>query len=241
MPRRFSSSVPVLILALLLCIGALAACGNGSGPPSSETPPPPSEGFTFFNLTAESRFSSDLRKELERRLGSDAIARRSTIDLQIPPESFLSTHFPEIYELNRRLNYSPRERIEHNVTKLMYRYPGRQQLPFSFVELLFSNYTAKPLVFHTSAKQEGATVLQTLEDKYGSPDVATWDGGSQQAYFWQKPGERMIVYALRDRFGSLEYQVQLLFLEAIEELVRTEEKEREARAREKQEAVREAF
>jgi hypothetical protein len=231
----------MLIFAALLCIGALAACGNESGTPSSKTQPPPTEGFTFFNLTAESRFSSDLRKELERRLGSDAITRRSPIDLQIPPESFLSAHFPEIHELNRRLNYSPRERIEHNVTKLMYRYPGRQQLPFSFVELIFSNYTDKPLVFHTTAKQEGATVLQTLEEKYGRPDVAAWDDESQKAYFWEKPGERIIVYALRDRFGNPEYQVQLLFMDAIEELVRTEEKEREAREQEKKEAVRDAF
>jgi hypothetical protein len=96
-------------------------------------------------------------------------------------------------------------------------------------------------VFHTTAKQEGATVLQTLEEKYGQPNTAAWDNGEQKALFWRNPGELMIVYVLRDRFDTPEYQVQLLFLDAIEELVLTEEKEREARQQEKKKAVRDAF
>jgi hypothetical protein len=51
----------------------------------------------------------------------------------------------------------------------------------------------------------------------------------------------MAVYALRDRFGNREYQVQLLFLDAIESLVSIEEKEREIREQEKEKAVRDAF
>jgi len=226
---------------LAFCAIFLFSCGEQSDSQAPGPSPGKSEGFTFFELTAESRLTSELRKDLEKKLGSDAITRKSPLDLEIAPRTFLQEHFPEIHALNRRLNYSPRERIEHNVTKLMYRYPGKKQVPFSFVELIFSNYSGKPLVFHTSAKQEGATVIQTLEEKYGKPRVSQWDEGRQRALYWRKEGELMVVYALRDRFGNPEYQVQLLFLDALEELLRTEEKEREAREREKKEAVRDAF
>jgi hypothetical protein len=229
------------IIFLAFCALFLLSCGEDSDPRPHGPSLGKTEGFTFFDLTAESRLTSELRKNLEKKLGSDAITRKSPLDLMIAPEPFAREHFPEIDDLNQRLNYSPRERIEHNVTKLMYRYPVKKQQPFSFVELIFSNYTDKPLVFHTSAKQEGATVIQTLEDKYGAPRVSEWDKGRQRALYWRKEGELMVVYALRDRFGNPEYQVQLLFLDAIEELLRTEEKEREAREEKKKEAVRDAF
>jgi hypothetical protein len=236
--RALQQSVMGAVLAgffILLFFG----CSDDSTGPSQ--PAPATDGFTFFELTSHSRFSSDLRSALEKKLGSDAISRRSPLDLQIAPDSILEDRFPRVQSLNRRLNDQPRERIEHNVTRLMYRYPSRKQLPFSFVELIFSNYTGKPLVFHTTAKQEGATVLQTLEEKYGEPQKGVWDGGEQKALFWRKPGELMIVYVLRDRFENREYQVQLLFLDAIEELVLTEEQERESREQEKKKAVRDAF
>ncbi len=216
-------------------------CGEQTDPQAPGPSPSNTQGFTFFELTAESRLTSNLRKDLEKKLGSDAITRKSPLDLAIAPETFLRENFPKVHALNRRLNYSPRERIEHNVTKLMYRYPGRKQVPFSFVELIFSNYTGKPLVFHTSAKQEGATAIQTLEEKYGEPRVAQWDEGRQKVLYWRKEGELMAVYALRDRFGNPEFRVQLLFFEALEELLRTEEKEREALDQEKKDAVRDAF
>jgi hypothetical protein len=228
--------------AVLFCIGALLG-GCSDEPASTSTAPSQAsaDGFSFFDMTAQTRLSDELRGDLKKKLGSEAISRRSTLDLQIPPESFLKKQFPRVQSLNRRLNYSPRERIEHDITRLMYRYPSRNQLPFSFVELVFSNETGHPLVFHTSAKQEGSTVLQTLQDKYGDPDIAEWDGGRQNAHYWRKSGELMVVYALRDRFGNREYQVQLLFLDAIESLVRIEEKEREIREQEKEKAVRDAF
>ncbi|MGD8369383.1 MAG: hypothetical protein PVG78_17220, partial [Desulfobacterales bacterium] len=216
MKHRFLRQAVLSILFAGFCILSLFACSDDStGPPQAL---PPTEGFTFFELTSSSRLSSDLRSTLEDKLGSDAIARRSTLDLQIGPDGVLEANFPKVKSLNQRLNYSPRERIEHNITKLMYRYPSRKELPFSFVELTFSNYTGKPLVFHTTARQEGATVLQTLKEKYGPPQMATWDNGEQKAQFWRKPGELMIVYVLRDRFENPDYQVQLLFLDALEEL-----------------------
>ena len=230
------------IAAVLFCIGvSLGACSDDPESTSTSAPPASSEGFTFFDMTAETRLSPSLRDDLKKRLGSEAISKRSTLDLQIPSEFFLKEQFPRVHSLNRRLNYSPRERIEHDITRLMYRYPSKNQLPFSFVELIFSNETGTPLVFHASAEQEGATVLQTLQDKYGKPEVAEWDEGRQKAHYWRNPGELMVVYALRNRFGNREYQVQLLFFDAIEALVSVEEKEREIREREKEKAVREAF
>jgi hypothetical protein len=236
---RIVGHAPGLLCAVLVLAVVLVSCSTEEGerPVSS----PASAGFSFFDLTADSRLDSSLRNVLREKIGSDAITQKSPLSLEIPYEGFLKDYFSELDFLNKGLNYSPRERIEHNVTKLMYRYPKKNQLPFDYIELIFSNYTSEPLVFLITGKKEQDTVLQTLFEKYGPSSTVSWNEGKETAHYWKKPGQWMIVSLLQDRFGNPEMYIQIIFSDHIEELIRTEEKERMAKTREKEKAVRSAF
>ena len=65
------------------------------------------ESFTFFDLGSNTRFSNTVRSALSDRLGSDAIAYRSQIDLSVNSPEFIQTFFPELHALNLQLNYPP--------------------------------------------------------------------------------------------------------------------------------------
>ena len=101
------------------------------------------EGITFFDVGAETVFSDALRDRLRKSLGPDAIAYRSTIDLEFNARGFLQREFPILHDLNQRLNTPAGERVEHDTVKLMYRYAVKENLPFSYVELVFSNFNGK--------------------------------------------------------------------------------------------------
>ena len=228
-----------LLSAIALALFCLAGCGGGEDAPAPESAP--ADGFTLFDLTAGSRFDAKLRDTLREKLGSDAITRRGTLDLEIAAADFYKEHLPDLHDLNGRLNYSPRERIEHSVTKLMYRYPSRKNVPFDFVELVFSNDSGKPLTFLIAAGKEGASVIGALEDRYGEARRLAGADGGEKARFWRRPGELLIVTVVQDQFGNEEYRIQLHFLAHLTKLVRTEEEERLSRQREKEKAVRKVF
>ena len=113
------------------------------------------ESFTFFDLGVDSELTDNIRDELRDKLGSDAIERRSPLDLTINYKGFIQQYFKELDELNKRLNFPPGERVEHNTIKLRYRYAQRKKVPFKYVELVFSGYTEKPLLFKISSRKEG--------------------------------------------------------------------------------------
>ena len=133
------------------------------------------ESFTFFDLGINSRLDEKTREELGNELGRDAIERRSILDLEINYKRFLQTYFPQLNELNLDLNFPPRERVEHNTVKLMYRYALKKNVPFDYVELVFSNYTQAPLLFRINFRQDDAGILDTLKSKYGQPRVIIWE------------------------------------------------------------------
>lgn len=233
------------IWALILptCIAILTAgCSSKDESDTSRgTSPTSAVGFRFLDLNAASRLDDALRGELRERLGSDAIWRRTPLDIEINYDGFLKQYFDELYRLNQRLNYAPRERVEHDITKLMYRYPQKKNLPFSYIELIFSNNGGAPLVFNIEAKRDGDAVVATLEDKYGTPGKITWNSGRDRALFWRKPGEIMIASIVADQYGQPEYGISIFFTEHIENLVENEEEERRQLQKEKEKAGKTAF
>ena len=152
-------------------IGLFATLVAGCSGEEQAVPQSPiqTEGFAFFDVGAMTPYTEALRERLKKSLGSDAIAYRNTINLEVNGESFLEKHFPDLYQLNLRLNSPPGERVEHNTVKLMYRYSRNENLPFSYVELVFSNQTERPLFIHIYARKDISDVLRTLEDKFGQP------------------------------------------------------------------------
>lgn len=227
------------LMAILMVAILAAGCSGDREEPAS--PIKPASGFTFFDLGAESVYSKALRKKLEAELGSDAIATRTLIDLAINYQGFLKAYFPDLHDFNLRLNNTTGGRVEHNTTKLMYRYPHRNNRPFKNVELMFSNYTRHPLYFKILANKEGSAIITAFKEKYGDPETIDWQARGGTTHYWSKNNELLAVSITNDRFGDPQYLITIYYQENIAQLLETEEAERQKRAEERQKAGKKAF
>ncbi|MGD8961351.1 MAG: hypothetical protein PVH43_02480 [Desulfobacterales bacterium] len=234
----FKSILCTLMLGSLLVM--LSSCGEKKEPATDQKVQEPSESFTFFELGKSSRFTDSVRKDLNRQLGNDAIAKRSLLDLEINYYGFLQEHFYALQALNIQLNPPTRARVDHNILKLMYRYARKKNLPFDYVELIFSNYTQLPLLFKINFKEDKANVVQTLKTKYGEPRLIDWKDRNGQSMYWQKNKDVFIVSLVPDQFGNPEYQIRIFFVENIQALLKQEmtdkEKQEQRRAKSGQQA-----
>lgn len=228
-------------LAFALALLMLSGCGEKKEPATEQKVREPSEGFTFFELGKNSRFSDSVRKDLNRQLGNDAIAKRSLLDFEINYYGFLREHFPALQALNLKLNPPTRARVDHNILKLMYRYARKKNLPFDYVELIFSNYTQLPLLFKIDFKVDEANVVQTLKTKYGEPRLIDWKDKNGQSMYWQKNSDFFIVSLVPDQFGNPEYQIRIFFVENIQAMLNQEMTEKEKREQKRAKSGQKAF
>ena len=236
--------IPKLILYALvfgLPLLMLSACGDKKEPTTDQSVQGPSESFTFFDLGKNSRFSDGVRKNLNRQLGNDAIEKRSLLSLEINYYGFLQEYFPALQALNIQLNPPSGERIEHNILKLMYRYARKKNLPFDFVELVFSNYSQLPLLFRINFKKDEANIVQTLKSKYGDPRPIDWKDKGGQSMYWNKNNDILIVSLVPDQFGNPEYQIRIFFVENIKALLATESAEKEEQKSQRAKSGKTAF
>ena len=201
----------------------------------------PSDSFTFFDLGRQSTLSKSVRNDLKQRLGRHAIEHRSIIDLDINFYGFLKKYFPSLYELNQNLNFPPGERIEHNTVKLMYRYARKENIPFDYVELVFSNYSQRPLLFRINFQKDEANIIETLKTKYGEPLLIDWKDKNGQSMYWEKNEDLLIVSLVPDQFGNPEYQIRIYFVENIKALLATERAEREKTGSQRAKSGKTAF
>ena len=227
--RKQTSESILYALVLALPLLMLSGCGEKKEPTTDQKVQEPSESFTFFELGKSSRFSDSVRKNLNRQLGNDAIAKRSLLDLEINYYGFLQEHFPALQALNLQLNPPTRARVDHNILKLMYRYARKKNLPFDYVELIFSNYSQLPLLFKIDFKEDEANVVQTLKTKYGEPRLIDWKDNTGQSMYWRKNKDVLIVSLVPDQFGNPEYQIRIFFVENIQILLEREKAEIEKR------------
>lgn len=239
--RTASDTAPYIALILAVML-VFTACSDSRQPDDSAAPPAVlPESFTFFDLGVNSRFNEDVRRELSNQLGPDAIEQRSIMNLEINYKGFLKDYFPDLNELNRKLNFPPRERVEHNTVKLMYRYALKKNVPFDYVELVFSNFTRAPLLFKINFRVDDAGIVKTLETKYGQPQVIRWQDENGQSMYWRKNEDILIVSQVPDQFGNPTYQIVIYFVKHLEQLVATEQKERKVDKLERTESGKTAF
>ncbi|MFZ1201002.1 MAG: hypothetical protein WAO07_12610, partial [Desulfobacterales bacterium] len=223
---------PLFMLAVALL---LLSCSTDERPPA-ESSKSQTDGITFFDVGADTVFSDALRERLRKSLGPDAIEYRGTMNLAFNEKGFLQRHFAGLAQLNQRLNTPPGERVEHDTVKLVYRYAARENLPFSYVELVFSNSTGKPLYIQIRSRKDLADIIQTLEAKYGPPQAIDQPADAGRYFFWTDRGDVLLVAIVPTWRGDQESRMVIYYVDNLEKLIAAEEKER----REKEEARRRA-
>jgi hypothetical protein len=234
-----SATVGFVLVIVLIVVWAYFGKPTDVSETHSAQPSP--EGFTFFDLGLSSELTENIRDGLRNKLGSDAIERRGTLDLEINYKGFLKRYFNDLNELNSRLNFPPRERVEHNIIKLMYRYAQRKEVPFKYVELVFADGTKKPLVFKIVSKKEGAIIIDTIKGKYGQHKTIQWEEEKGRSLYWQKHKSYFIISIRPDRYGNPEYHTVIYFIPNIEDLLLSEEREARQRAEEIKKKGKTAF
>ena len=226
-----------LFLSGLAAVMLLACSTDDQSPDYSQGQ---TEGITFFDVGAETVFSDALRDRLRKNLGPDAIAYRSTIDLEFNAKGFLQCQFPVLYDLNQRLNTPPGERVEHDTVKLMYRYAVKENLPFSYVELVFSNDSGKPLLIQVRSRDLSG-IIRTLEEKYGNAQTIDQPAEDGRFFFWSDRRDVLLVSIMSTWRGDKEYQLVIYYVDNLENLVAVEEKERRQKEEERRRAGEKIF
>ena len=234
--NKWIAGISVVLLLAVLAGVVMEKTHRLSSEVSSQIVKELPESFTFFDLGSNTRFSNAVRSALSDRLGSDAIAYRGQIDLSVNSPEFLHTFFPELHALNLALNYPPRERIEHNTIKLMYRYAQKMGVPFTYVEMVFSGYSQRPLYFSITVSHDGANIIDALYQKYGPPEEIQGLNSPLKASFWRKNNDLLLVSVKSDRYGNPEYHIMIYYVNSLEELLNIEKEE----ARQREDRVKQA-
>jgi hypothetical protein len=200
-----------------------------------------SESFTFFELGTNTKFTEQLREDLGKKLGRDAIERRSILELDTNYEGFITKYLPKINELNQKINFPPGERVEHNIVKLMYRYARKKNTPFDYVALVFSEYTKTPLLFKINFKIDETGIVETLKSKYGSPQVIEWKEENGKSMVWRKNMDVLLVSLVPDQFGRHGYQIVIYFVQNLNQLIEIEKNELKKREQQRAKSGKTAF
>jgi hypothetical protein len=232
-------------IALAVLIGLagqfFSGCGENPETPAGGGKAPPIETFTFFDLGRNSQFSPKIRASLAEWLGNDAIETRGILNLETNYRGFLQAHLPEVDRLNRRLNYLPVERVEHDLVKLMYRYPHKKNAPFDYIELVFAEPSRKPIFFHIRFKADDAGTVEALKTKYGPPEVVDWEQENGQSLVWRKDSDVLMASRVPDQFGVPDHHIVIYFTDNLKEMLDAEQRGREQRSKDRQAAGKTAF
>jgi len=225
----------------LLSISILISCGDNRESAETEPAAANPESFTFFELGTNTKLTDNIRKDLGKKLGRDAIERRSILDLNTNYAGFIKKYLPNINELNRKINFPPGERVEHNTVKLMYRYAQRKNTPFDYVELVFSEYTKTPLLIKINFQIDETGIVETLKTKYGPPQVIDWKEENGKSMVWRKNMDLLLVSEVPDQFGRHGYQIVIYFVQNLNRLIEIEKDELKKREQQRAKSAERAF
>ena len=231
----------IFILFSLLSVSILISCGDNRESAETVSATVNPESFTFFELGTNTKLTEDIRKNLGKKLGRDAIERRSILDLNTNYAGFIKKYLPKINELNRKINFPPGERVEHNTVKLMYRYAQRKNAPFDYVELVFSEYTKTPLLFKINFQIDETDIIETLKTKYGPPQVIDWKEEDGKSMVWRENMDVLLVSLVPDQFGHHEYQIVIYFVQNLKQLLEIEKNELKKREQQRAKSGKAAF
>lgn len=217
------------------------SCGDKEETAPPRPAPEHSDSFTFFDIGKNTIISGNVREGLNKTLGDDAIERRNILDLEINYKGFLKEYFTDLDKLNKKLNSPLGERVEHNTVKLMYRYMQNKNVSFDYVEVVYSEYTRRPVLIKIHFKKDGLNTLETLKQKYGAPESINWGGETSKSLYWKKSNDLLILSYVPDQFGKPKCQIIIYFKNALEKLLKDEQEEKEKTRREQTTSGKTAF
>ena len=227
----------ILIVFILLSV----SCGDKeeTGPPRPV--PEHSDSFTFFDIRKNTIITGKVREGLNNTLGDDAIERRNILDLEINYKGFLKDYFADLDKLNKKLNSPLGERVEHNTVKLMYRYMQNKNVSFDYVELVYSEYTQRPVLIKIHLKKDELNIIETLKQKYGAPETINWGRKTSKSLYWKENNDLLILSFVPDQFGNPKCQIVIYFKNALEKLLKDEQKEKAKTRKERAKSGKTAF
>ncbi len=224
--KRVTNSIVAVAITVILTLLTLS-CGDQQPSTPPRTTEQISDTFTFFDVGRSSIFSKSLRRELSKVLGDDAIERRNIINLEVNYKGFLKDHFPDLDTINRQLNSPLGERVDHNTVKLMYRYARKKNVPFDYIEIIFSQYSQAPVLINIRFKNDEADTLANIESEYGPPKIIAWDQPNAKSLFWRKDQDLLMVSMIPDQIGIPRYRLAIYYTQNLKELIKAEEIENE--------------
>jgi hypothetical protein len=237
---KIIKSISFFVITIIFILLGMS-CGDKKETAPARPASEHSDSFTFFDIGENTIISSNIREDLNKILGDDSIESRNIIDLEINYKGFLKEYFADLYQLNRKLNSPVGERVEHHTVKLMYRYMQNKNVSFDYVEIVYSEYTRKPVLIKVHFKKDGFKTIETLKQKYGTPESINWGGESSKSLYWKKNKDVLILSFVPDQFGKPECQINIYFKNALEKLLETEQKEKEKTRRERTQSGKTAF
>jgi hypothetical protein len=204
---------------LFACMVLFAFCGcenQKNDPPHVSKVP---ESFQFMDIGANTVMDSEVRDRLRTSLGSDAMDRSSTIDLELKYSGFLKTYYPDLAKLNQRLNINDVVRKEYPATKLTFRNPRQRNTVFDYVEFIYGHTSGCPLLVKMIAKKEIPELIETVKNKYGPPEEIPISDGKSWSLSWRKNRDMFVIARIIGRYDEPEYHMMIVYTNRLEQLL----------------------
>jgi hypothetical protein len=228
MLRNNSSHLKWLLFS---CTVWLALCGCGKQENESADVSRVPESFHFMDIGANTVMDSEVRDRLRAALGSDAINRSSTIDLELKYTGFLKTYYPDLAKLNQRLNVNDVVRKEYPATKLTFRNTQQRNTVFDYVELIYDHASGCPLLFKMIAKKEIPELIETVKDKYGPPRKIPISEGKSWSLSWCNNRDVFVIARMIGRYDEPEYHMLIVYTNRLEQMLARSGNEEERRGK----------
>jgi len=217
------------LLFSCMCGLAFCGCGKQENEPVHVSRVP--ESFQFMDIGANTIIDSEVTNGLRAALGSDAIDRNSTINMELKYSGFLKAYYPDLAKLNQRLNVNDVVRKEYPATKLTFRNTRQRSTIFDYVELIFDHASGCPLLIKMIAKKEISELIETVKDKYGPPEKTAISDGKSWSLSWRKNNDVFVIARIMGRYDQPEYHMMIVYTNRLEQLLARSGNEEQQRAK----------
>jgi len=220
----------VFILVWIASIG----CGKSDRDPDAVSRIP--DSFHFMDIGVNTVIDSNVRDRLIKALGSNAIDPKSIIDLDLKYKGFVKAYYPNLAALNQKLNINDMVRKEYPATKLTFRNTKQTGSLFNYVELTYANDSGCPLLIKMVAFKEIPDLIDTIKEKYGSPQKIPIEDGLGFSLSWQKGADALVIASFPGNYNRPEYHMMIVYANRLMQLMTQEaeaEKQRKGQGAEK--------